>query len=227
MLWTVAPPGSSVHGILQARILEWVAMPSSRGSPPPTDWTWVFCISCIAHGFFTAEPLGKPDKTTGIWKFPGGPGVSGLRVQVQSLVRELRSHKLWGTKEKEEKGKKRQASTLDGGRGILCCEAEKDDVFMRFLIKESELKIWGKDMLGQIKGRTMSKVTQGQSAIAEDLAGATDLWVPLRPSICWATLPGIEFLWMAWLLMKILPQMAETKPITEVQRTVSTNTMSR
>ena len=31
------PPGSSVHGILQARILEWVAMPSSRGSSPPSD----------------------------------------------------------------------------------------------------------------------------------------------------------------------------------------------
>ena len=30
-LWTVALPGSSVHGVLQARILEWVAMPSSRG----------------------------------------------------------------------------------------------------------------------------------------------------------------------------------------------------
>ena len=38
-------PGSSVRGILQARILEWVAMPSSRGSSPPRDWT---CISCIS-----------------------------------------------------------------------------------------------------------------------------------------------------------------------------------
>ena len=32
-----SPPGSSVHGILQARILEWVAMPSSRGSSPSRD----------------------------------------------------------------------------------------------------------------------------------------------------------------------------------------------
>ena len=45
-----SPPGSSVHGILQARILEWVAMPSSRGSSRPRDWTQV---SCIARGFFT------------------------------------------------------------------------------------------------------------------------------------------------------------------------------
>ena len=36
-----SPPGSSVHGILQARILEWVAIPFSRGSSPPRDWTWV------------------------------------------------------------------------------------------------------------------------------------------------------------------------------------------
>ena len=37
-----SPPGSSVHGILQARILEWVAMASSGGSSPPRDGT---CIS--------------------------------------------------------------------------------------------------------------------------------------------------------------------------------------
>ena len=38
------PPGSSVHGSLQARILECVAMPSSRGSSQPRDRTWVSCI---------------------------------------------------------------------------------------------------------------------------------------------------------------------------------------
>ena len=40
-----SPPGSSVHRILQARILEWVAMPSSRGSSRPRDWTQVSCIA--------------------------------------------------------------------------------------------------------------------------------------------------------------------------------------
>ena len=35
---------SSAHGILQARILEWVAIPFCRGSSWPRDWTWVFCI---------------------------------------------------------------------------------------------------------------------------------------------------------------------------------------
>ena len=38
------PPGSSVHGILQARILEWVAILSSTGSFGPRDWIHVSCI---------------------------------------------------------------------------------------------------------------------------------------------------------------------------------------
>ena len=44
-----SPPGSYVRGTLQARILEWVAILSSRGSSPPRVWTWVYCIA----GFFT------------------------------------------------------------------------------------------------------------------------------------------------------------------------------
>ena len=45
-----SPPGSSVHGILQARILEWGAIPFSRGSSRPTNRTQV---SCIIEEFFT------------------------------------------------------------------------------------------------------------------------------------------------------------------------------
>ena len=42
-----SPPGSSVHGIFQARIQQWVAIFSSRGSPWPRDRTHVSCIFCI------------------------------------------------------------------------------------------------------------------------------------------------------------------------------------
>ena len=42
-------PGSFVHGISQARILEWIAMPSSRGSSQPKDWTCGSCVSCIGR----------------------------------------------------------------------------------------------------------------------------------------------------------------------------------
>ena len=54
-----SPPGSWIHGILQARILEWVAIPFSRGSSRPRDQTRV---SCIADRFFTETP-GKPPVT--------------------------------------------------------------------------------------------------------------------------------------------------------------------
>ena len=42
--WTVAHQAPSVHGILQARVLEWVAMPSSRESSQPRDQTRVSCF---------------------------------------------------------------------------------------------------------------------------------------------------------------------------------------
>ena len=54
---TCSPPGSSVHGISQARILEWVAISFSRGSSCPRDQIQV---SCIAADSLTSEPPGKP-----------------------------------------------------------------------------------------------------------------------------------------------------------------------
>ena len=44
-----SPPGSLVHGIFQARILEWVAMPSSGGSSQPRDQTYISFLSCIVR----------------------------------------------------------------------------------------------------------------------------------------------------------------------------------
>ena len=52
----INPPGFSVHGLSQARILEWVAIYSSRRSSQPRDWTRV---SFISDRFFTTEPPGK------------------------------------------------------------------------------------------------------------------------------------------------------------------------
>ena len=71
--WIVARQSPLSMGILQARILEWVAMPSSSGSPQPRDQTHV---SCTAGRFLPSEPPGKP-KNTGVgslsllqWIFP-------------------------------------------------------------------------------------------------------------------------------------------------------------
>ena len=55
------PPGSSVHGISQARILEWVAISFSRDTSQSRDQTY---ISCITGRFFTTEPPGKPEAIT-------------------------------------------------------------------------------------------------------------------------------------------------------------------
>ena len=56
-----SPPGFSVHGILQARILEWVVIPFSRGSSPPRDQTWICWVSSIDRWMFLPlSPPGKP-----------------------------------------------------------------------------------------------------------------------------------------------------------------------
>ena len=55
-----SPPGSSVHGIFQARILEWVAISSCSESFQPKDRTHISCVSCIAGGLFTTEAPEKP-----------------------------------------------------------------------------------------------------------------------------------------------------------------------
>ena len=59
---TCSLPGSSVRGILQARILEWVAVTFSRGSSWRRDWTRVSCVSCMTGRFFT---------TSATWEAPG------------------------------------------------------------------------------------------------------------------------------------------------------------
>ena len=59
-----SPPGSSVYGIFQARILEQVAISSSRGSSRLRDWTHVSYVSCLTGRFFITEPPSKPQDRT-------------------------------------------------------------------------------------------------------------------------------------------------------------------
>ena len=67
-LMDCSSPGSSVHEISQARILEWVAIPFSRRSSQPRDRTQVFCISCtvrqiLYHGAtWDVLPCRKPGR---------------------------------------------------------------------------------------------------------------------------------------------------------------------
>ena len=52
-------PGSSVHGIFQVKILEWVVIYSFSGFSRAKDQTWVSCASCIAGGFFYPWDIGE------------------------------------------------------------------------------------------------------------------------------------------------------------------------
>ena len=67
-----SPTGSCIHGIFQARILEWVAIFSSRGSSQPRDQTWV---SCIPGRFFTTTPR----------EFPGQWGVHRFNARSRRI----------------------------------------------------------------------------------------------------------------------------------------------
>ena len=88
-------PGSSVHGALQARILEWVAMTFSRGSSWPRDPTWV---SCIAGRFFTIwvtsfNPILWPLVSSFFWPVP----TLGEKLSRSNLVthREMLRRRQW------------------------------------------------------------------------------------------------------------------------------------
>ena len=71
-------PGSSVHGIFQARILEWVAISHSRGSSPTRDQTCISCVSCIGKQILYH---------CATWEAPFHPLSSVQFSSVQSLSR--------------------------------------------------------------------------------------------------------------------------------------------
>ena len=71
-----SPPGSSVHGILQARILEWVATPSSRGSSQPMS-------PALQVDSLPSEPPGKPKNILEWVAYPFSEGSSRTRNQTR------------------------------------------------------------------------------------------------------------------------------------------------
>ena len=76
--------GSSAHGILQERILEWLAMPFSRGSSQPRDQTLVSHIG--GRIFYRLEPPGKPMQST---RSKIRKGKSGAPKNLESNIRQI------------------------------------------------------------------------------------------------------------------------------------------
>ena len=132
-----SPPGSSVHGILQARILEWVAIPFSRGSSWPRGWTKV---SHTAGRFFTIWTTSKVNpKGNQSWIFTGrtdakaeAPGLWPPDVKSWLIGKDPDAGKDW---RQEEKGTtemvgwhqldghefEQALGVGDGQRSLACC----------------------------------------------------------------------------------------------------------
>ena len=64
---TSSQPGSSVHGTLQGRILQWVATPLFMGSSRPRDQICVSSVSCWQEGSLPLTPRGKPQVAPSVW----------------------------------------------------------------------------------------------------------------------------------------------------------------
>ena len=64
----IRPPGSSVLGILQARMLEWVASPPPGALPDPGIQHSYLTSPALAGGFFTGKPLHLTGEPKGVWR---------------------------------------------------------------------------------------------------------------------------------------------------------------
>ena len=87
-------PGSSVHGISQARILEWVAISSSRGSSQPRDRTQLSCGSIMSGRFLPLSHLGNPfnrlvvQSLSRVWLF-ATPWTAACQASLSTIFQSL------------------------------------------------------------------------------------------------------------------------------------------
>ena len=118
-----SPSGSSVHGILQVRILEWVAISFSSRSAQSRDWTHISCVPCIAGRFFTTE---QPGKQSHFWacilrkpelKKTHGPQCSELRFLWMTKLAQKLIRSFWiRCSDSLSQGKENRA-WMDGWKG--------------------------------------------------------------------------------------------------------------
>ena len=83
-----SPPGSSVHGIFQMRILEWVAISLSRGSSWPRGWTRISCVSWIGRWILYHCATWEAQWNIKLWKDMEEPSVQFSSVQSLSCVQD-------------------------------------------------------------------------------------------------------------------------------------------
>ena len=88
--WTVARQAPAVHGLFQARILEWIAVSDSRASSRPRDRAYISCVSCFGRQILYTEP---PKFALRFTKFPHIMGLKFCGHQEWD-IKEPRVHKL-------------------------------------------------------------------------------------------------------------------------------------
>ena len=107
-----SPPGSSVHGILQARILEWVAISYFRGSSQPKDWTCIFVSPALAGKLLTTSATWEAD----LKGFVGGK--KGFKVKVKKKL----PYHLENVLTFKIKWMLSRHSRQDASKIVFCCE---------------------------------------------------------------------------------------------------------
>ena len=115
-----SPPGSSVHGILQERILDWVAISSCRGSYRPRDWSQVFCIA--GRIFTDWATRGSQRKSSTKWKDINNLLNGRKYLQIAYLIRgqflKHRKNTYIHTTHTTQQKKRKKTTQLNSGQKI-------------------------------------------------------------------------------------------------------------
>ena len=151
--------GSSVHGILQARILEWVAMPSSRGSSQPRDKTRVSYISYIAGRVFTLSHQGSPlsisgrQQVQGTWGWEQASEAMGhpLLSCSGSISTSLTLRIAWRGRKASNVGFHRSPSVLLPGPGSQLTSGWRINLWASMLSAAS-YQLWGPERRFNLSG---------------------------------------------------------------------------
>ena len=152
-----------VHGILQARILEWVAIPFSRGSSKPRDQTQVFCIT---GGFFTSWATRESQYTEYItWSAGMDESQAGIKIAETNInnLRYADDSALMAESEEELKS------------GLLRVKQESEKADSKLNIQKTKIMASSCITLWQIEGETVEAVTNfiflgSKITVGDDLA---------------------------------------------------------
>ena len=161
------PPGFSVHGILQARILEWVAIPFSRRPSQHRDWAWVSCIAGLPGGSAGRESacnVGDLGLIPGLKRSPGEGNGYPLQYSWPGEFhgqKNLSGYSPWGSKESDmtERLSIAQRSCIAGG--FFTIWAIREAQGRSFLIPERDSQLtepWAWEVLPYKEGTFSSFV---------------------------------------------------------------------